>query len=124
MPDSRETITEQLSLATVQIKTLVERLNTDSTFEDFAIFTECLKNFSQLIDRLIAVLPPDAPSNKESNTIRLPYRSASDPSSTSRYNHGMAPEPLKRKRRWLRYSLRTFLIGMLLLGVGLGRLLI
>jgi len=64
MPDSRETITEQLSLATVQMKTLAERLNTDITFEDIAIVTECLKNFSQLIDRLIAVLPPDAPSNK------------------------------------------------------------
>jgi len=46
------------------MKTLAERLNTDITFEDIAIVTECLKNFSQLIDRLIAVLPPDAPSNK------------------------------------------------------------
>ena len=57
MPESRETITEQLSLATVQMKTLVERLNTDSTIEDFAIVTECLKKFSQLIDRLIAPNP-------------------------------------------------------------------
>ena len=45
-------------------------------------------------------------------------------SSPSRYNHGMATEPAKpkRKRRWLRYSLRTFLVLLTVFGVWLGLL--
>ena len=43
-------------------------------------------------------------------------------SSTSRYNHGMATEPPKRKRRWFRFSLKTFVVVLTVFCVWLGLL--